>query len=175
MVFQLALAFINLVAVVSSFVRRLTDFAPWIGLGNAIFIGGALLPQFPAAHLANSRLCSKPYVGTPPVFGQDSVLDLRVGSADGFGYAHCGRVGSSLCEPCLIALGDSTVVVAWGDTMARNMSIARSCCQRYTESGRQTMASAQCNSPWERGGDDRSAVWTRALSCRSCTVRTSIS
>ena len=65
-----AMAFINLSTVLPSFVNRLTDSAPLVGLVSTLSNGAWLLPQLIAANYLSDKPHKKPYMLIPAAIGR---------------------------------------------------------------------------------------------------------
>lgn len=72
--FVVGMAFVSYTSVIPSFINRLTDYAPLVGLVTAIAAGAWLLPQLFAANFVASRERKKPFVIALALIGRPMYL-----------------------------------------------------------------------------------------------------
>lgn len=119
--FVIAMAFINYTSVIPSFINRLTDFAPLIGLVITIANGAWLLPQLLAANHVASRARKKPFVVALALMGRPMYLLVAlVIFLTGEAYPWLLLAAFFLAETIFSTM-DGLSSVAWFDIMSKSI------------------------------------------------------
>jgi MFS family permease len=123
--FVIAMAFINYTSVIPSFINRLTDFAPLIGLVITIANGAWLLPQLLAANHVASRARKKPFVIALALIGRPMYLLVAlVIFLTGGAYPWLLLAAFFLAET-IFSTTDGLSSVAWFDIMSKSIRPTR--------------------------------------------------
>jgi MFS family permease len=123
--FVIAMAFINYTSVIPSFINRLTDFAPLIGLVITIANGAWLMPQLLAANHVASRAKKKPFVVALALTGRPMYLLVAlVIILTGEAYPWLLLAAFFLAET-IFSTTDGLSSVAWFDIMSKSIPPTR--------------------------------------------------
>lgn len=123
--FVVAMAFVSYTSVIPSFVNRLTDFAPLIGLVTTVANGAWLLPQLVSANYVASKQRKKPYVILFALIGRPSYLVVALAIfLTGGAYPWLLLTTFFLAE-AVFSVTDGLSSVAWFDIVSKSIPSTR--------------------------------------------------
>lgn len=119
--FVVGMAFVSYTTVIPSFVNRLTDFAPLVGLVTTIANGAWLLPQLIAANYVASKERKKPFVIALALIGRPTYLLVALAiSLTGDTYPWLLLIIFFVAE-AIFSATDGLSSVAWFDILSRSI------------------------------------------------------
>jgi MFS family permease len=123
--FLIAMAFVSYTSVIPSFINRLTNFAPLIGLVTTIANGAWLLPQLLAANYVSARATKRPFVIALGLLGRPMYLLVALAIfLTGEAYAWLLLAAFFLAET-IFSVTDGLSSVAWFDILSKSIPPTR--------------------------------------------------
>jgi len=123
--FAISMAFVSYSSVIPSFVNRLTDFAPLIGLVSTIASGAWLLPQLIGAHYVANKERKKPFVIVAALVGRPMYLMVALAillTGDAYPWL---ILALFFVAEAIFSASDGLSVVGWFDILSKSIPPAR--------------------------------------------------